>query len=486
METTKITKSTRKTNTKVIIAVLVFSAFIAVFNETILNVALSPLMVEMNVTAGKIQWIITAYMIVVAVLVPVTAFLIQSFGTKQLYLAAMTLLLLGTICAACSGSFLMLLISRMLQASGTGMMIPIMMNTVLLVTPPENRGSAMGICGCAISLGPALGPTVAGIVLQFFTWHALFIILIPIIILAMILGSIYLVNVSIITKPKIDFISIILSSVGFGGTIYGISSVSGNGNIKIVGLVFIIGIISLVLFGKRQLSLKQPMLDIRTFKYPIFSIGAALVMISMMTMFTMNVMLPMFLQGALKTTTFVAAMVLLPAALASGIVTPVGGKIYDKFGVKILVPVGFTIILVALFILSRSNNDTSLIKIIVLYVFVCIGFGIIMSPCQTSALNQLPKEYYPHGVAILNTLQQISAAIGSSLFIGIMSASQVKALNNSVPEQIAVATGFRSATLVAVMFVLVGLCLSIALGFGNKKLSLPSDLGLVNEEVSNT
>lgn len=486
MEAKKTAKITTGINTRAIVAILVFSAFIAVFNETILNVALNTLMDEMNVTAGTIQWIITAYMIVVSVMVPVTAFLIQSFETKQLYLGAMTLLLLGTICAACSGSFGMLLISRMLQASGTGMMIPIMMNTVLIVTPPEKHGSAMGICGCAISLGPALGPTVAGIVLQFFSWHALFIILIPLIIVAMILGYTYLVNVSIITKPKIDIISIILSSLGVGGIIYGISSFSGDGNMKIVGVIFIIGIISLILFGKRQLFLKEPMLDIRTFKYPIFSIGVVLVMISMMTMFTMNVMLPMFLQGALKTTTFVAAMALLPAALASGLVTPIGGKIYDKVGVKVLIPVGFAIILVALFILSRSNSDTSLAKIIGLYVIVCIGVGITMSPSQTNALNQLPKEAYPHGVAILNTLQQISAAIGSSLFIGIMSASQLKALNNSVPEQIAVATGFRSATLVAVIFVLGGLCLSFALGLGNKKLSLPSDLGLVNEEISNT
>ena len=208
-------------------------------------------------------------------------------------------------------------------------------------------------------------------------------------------------------------------------------------------------------------------------------------MIAMMTMFTMNVMLPMFLQGALKTTTFVAAMVLLPAALANGLVTPISGKIYDKVGVKVLIPIGFTISLVALFILSRSNSDTSLIKIVISYIVVCIGVGITMSPCQTSALNQLPKEYYPHGVAILNTLQQISAAIGSSLFIGIMSASQLKALNNSAPEQIAVATGFRSGAIVAVIFVLVGLCLSFNLGFGNKKLDLSSELELGSEEVNN-
>ncbi len=477
MEAIKITKI----NSKAIIAVLVFSAFMAVFNETILNVALNTLMKEMNVTAGTIQWIITGYMIVVSVMVPITAFLIQSFETKRLYLGAMALLLFGTISAACSGSFAMLLISRMLQASGTGMMIPLMMTTVLLITPPEKHGSAMGICGCAISLGPALGPIVSGFILQFFSWHALFIILIPLIVLAMILGYIYLVNVSTLTKPKMDFISIILSTIGIGGVIYGISSFSGDGNMKTIGIIFIIGIVSLILFCKRQLSLKEPMLEMRTFKYPLFSIGVVLVMISMMIMFTMNVMLPMFLQGALKTTTFVAGMVLLPAALASGIVTPIGGKIYDKVGVKVLIPVAFTLMLVALSFLSRSNTNTSIAKIILLFILVCIGVGLAMSPCQTSSLNQLPKEDYPHGVAILNTLQQISAAIGSSLFIGIMSASQLKALNNSAPEQIAVATGFRSATLVAVLFVLAGLCLSFALRLGNKKLHSQSDLILENE-----
>ena len=481
MEATKKGKSTAKINSKAIIGVLVFSAFMAVFNETILNVALNTLMEEMNVTAATIQWIITAYMIVVSVMVPVTAFLIQSFETKQLYLGAMALLLIGTICAAFSGSFVMLLISRMLQASGTGMMIPILMNTVLLITPPEKHGSAMGICGCAISLGPALGPTVSGIVLQFFSWHVLFIGLIPLIALAMVLGYIYLINVSTLTKPKIDIISIILSTIGIGGVIYGISSFSEGGNMRIVGIIFIIGILALIIFGKRQLSLKEPMLEIRIFKYPFFSIGVVLVMIAMMTMFTMNVMLPMFLQGALKTTTFVAAMALLPAALASGLVTPIGGKIYDKVGVKVLIPVGFTIILVALFILSRSNSDTSLIKIVISYIVVCIGVGITMSPCQTSSLKQLPKEDYPHGVAIVNTLQQISAALGSSLFIGIMSAAQVKAINNSATEQIAVANGFQAGASVAVMFVIVGLCLSFTLRLDKKKKCSAPNLKLVND-----
>lgn len=468
MEAIQTAKSTTKINTKAIIGILVFSAFIATFNETILNVALSPLMKEMSITAGTIQWLITGYMIVTSVMVPVTAFLIQSFETKQLYLGAMALLLIGTISAACSGSFGMLLFSRMLQASGTGMMIPLMMNVVLIVAPKESRGSSMAACVCAISLGPAFGPTISGIVLQFFSWHILFVMLIPFIVVAMILGCIYLVNVSSLTKPKIDIISIILSTIGIGGVIYGISSFSGEGNMMLTSLIFIVGLLALLIFGKRQLSLKEPMLEIRTFKYPIFSVGVVLVMISMMTMFTMNVMLPMFLQGALKTTTFVAALVLLPASLANGFVTPIGGKIYDKVGVKVLIPVGFAIILIALFILGQSTSDTSIIQVAISYIVVCIGVGITMSPSQTNSLTQLPAESYPHGVAIINTFQQISAAIGSSLFVGIMSASQLRAIGNSVSEQMAVAYGFKVATLVAVGFVFVGLCVSFALRLGRK------------------
>lgn len=469
MEAIQTAKFETKISSKAIIGILVFSAFIATFNETILNVALSPLMKEMNITAGTIQWLITGYMIVTSVMVPVTAFLIQSFETKQLYLGAMILLLLGTICAAGSGSFGILLISRMLQASGTGMMIPLMMNVVLIVAPKKKRGTAMAACGSAISLGPAFGPTVSGIILQFFSWHALFIMLIPFIVVAIVLGYIYLINVSSLTKPKIDIISIILSTIGIGGIIYGISSFSGDENMMITSIIFIIGLLSLMIFGKRQLSLKEPMLEIRTFKYSIFSIGVVLVMISMMVIFTMNVMLPMFLQGALKTSTFMAAMVLLPASLASGFVTPFGGKIYDKFGANMLLPTGFAVILLPLFILSQYTSDTSLIQVMIIYIVIGLGVGITMSPSQTNSLTQLPPEAYPHGVAIVNTFQQISAAIGSSLFVGIMSASQLKALNNSVPEQVAVTTGFRAATLVAVGFVFVGFCLSFALRLGKRQ-----------------
>ena len=460
--------STKKINATAIIAVLVFSAFIATFNETILNVALSGIMKEMNVTAGTVQWLITAYMIVTSVMVPVTAFLIQTFKTKKLFLIALGLLLLGTVFSACSKTFGMLVISRMIQASGTGMMIPIMMNTVLLVAPKEKIGISMAVCVCAVSLGPAFGPTVSGIILQYFSWHALFILLIPIIVVAMILGKFILVDVSELIKPKIDYLSIILSTIGLGMIIYGINSITG-GNIKVTLFGFIIGIICMIIFVKRQIKLDEPMLNLSPFKYPKFVVGVLLVMVAMMIMFTMNVMLPMYLEGSLGTTSFMAALALLPAVLCNGIATPIGGKIYDKFGVRLLVPVGLAIITIFVLILAKSNSGTSLIRVIVIYMCICIGVGLTMSPSQTHSLNQLPKEYYPHGVAIVNTLQQVSAAIGSSLFIGIMSSVQLKSIAlGNVSNEVAVANGFSSAAIVALGIALIGLILSFAFGYEKK------------------
>lgn len=288
----------------------------------------------------------------------------------------------------------------------------------------------------------------------------------------MVAGKLVLADVAEITKPKIDYLSIILSTIGLGSIIYGISSISGS-DVKITILSFAIGIICMIIFVKRQIILNEPMLNLSPFKYPKFVMGVLLVMVSMMIMFTMNVMLPMFMEGSLGTTSFIAALALLPAIICNGIATAIGGKIYDKCGVKLLVPAGVGIIAIFVFVLANCSSETSLIKIIIAYICVCVGVGFTMSPCQTHSLNQLPKEYYPHGVAIVNTLQQVSAAIGSSLFMGIMSAVQLKTLAaQHVSNEVAVATGFSSATMVAFGIAIVGLILSFV--FGKDKKSLKS------------
>ncbi|OPJ64803.1 MDR family MFS transporter [Clostridium oryzae] len=463
-------------NTKAMMAVLLFAGFLSLFNETILNVALPRLMSEMQVTAATVQWLATGYMLIVGILVPVTAFLIHTFTTKQLFLSAMILFLLGSILAVLSRSFQFLLASRMIQATGTGMLVPIMMNTVLSINPPEKRGSAMGLCVCAILFGPALGPIVSGILLQFFNWQSLFLILIPLSIICIITGTLFLENVSLITKPQIDYLSILLSTIGFGGIIYGISIVGDLGrNVINIVLFFVIGIVALVIFSKRQLSLKQPILEIRAFKHPLFSIGVILIILMQMIQFSMNIILPMLLQEGLKTSSLVSALALFQAALLNGLMTPITGKIYDKIGGKVLIPSGLLLMCIFIALLSHIGVSTSIVTITILYCFVCLGIAMSMSTTQTNALNQLSMKNQADGVAITNTSMQIGAAIGSPLFMGLMSAGQNSylknagdALNTRIQTQ-AIYNGFSHALFAATIIIALGFMLSLCLSYDIKR-----------------
>ena len=455
-------------NTKAIMIVLLIGSFISLFNETILNVAFPTLMVEMHITATTAQWLTTGYVLIVGILVPVTAFLIHTFTTKQLFLSAMTLFLIGTIMALFSTSFSALLISRLIQASGTGMLIPILMNTALVVNPPQKRGSAMALCISVITLGPALGPTVSGLLLQYFNWHSLFILLIPIIITCMICGYIFLENTSVITKPKIDYLSILLSTVGFAGAIYAISSI-GTVSTSTVIIVFLIGFISLILFGRRQLSLKQPILELRLFKNSVFTIGVLLIVIMQMLQFSMGIIIPMLLQNGLKTSSFISGFALLPAILVMAILTPFVGKLYDKIGGKLLISVGFIIICISTFILSSISPLTSISTITIIYCFICVGIAMSMSPIQTSALNELEHKNQADGVAILNTAMQLAGAFGTALYLGIMTSYQnsylknVVSPNDSQNQVSAIYEGFNHSLIIAAIIIAIGFILTLLL-----------------------
>lgn len=460
-----------KYNVKAIMFTLLLGSFISLVNETILNVAFPKLMVQMNVTATTVQWLTTGYVLVVGILVPVTAFLINTFTTKKLYLAAMTLFLIGTVSAIFSKSFTALLISRLIQASGTGMLIPIMTNAALAITPREKHGSVMGLCVAVISLGPALGPVISGILLQFSNWHSLFIMILPFLLVCMICGYIFLKNTSVITKPTIDYLSIVLSCIGFAGIIYSVSEASTS-KISNTVLIFAIGIIALVLFVKRQLKLKQPMLEIRAFKNHIFTTSIILIVLIQMLQFSVNIMLPMLVQDGLKTSSLESAFTLFPAIILSAILTPFIGKIYDIIGGSILIPSGFFVMALFGFVISRVTASTSVLTITLLYCIIMVGQAMAMSTSQTTALSQLPNKNRPDGVAIVNTSMQIAGALGSSLYVGIMTAYENKYLNaNSllVNNKVnAIYSGFGHSLTTASILISVGFVLSLTLKINSK------------------
>lgn len=445
---------------------LLIGGFISLLNETIFNVAFPQLMSSLSVSMNTIQWLATAYMLIIGISVPVAAFLLKTFSTRKLYLFAMVLFTIGTVCCCFATSFPVLLISRMLQGAGTGMLLPIMMDTIMEIFPPAKRGTAMGICMMVVVAAPGIGSMLSGLILQYLHWHWLFIIILPFSIISLILGAMFLKSYSVLTKPKIDILSILLSTIGFGGLIFGICSIENLGFLNLTVFVSLIfGIIGLFLFSKRQLVLKQPMLEFRTFRYPIFTLGTLILFINFMIPFAVNIILPTYLQSVLGYTSLFAGLMFLPGCIVNIFITPIAGRFFDKIGARPLLFAGFAVLTISMFFLSRVSGATTLIMAIILQSCMTLGIGLIITPAQTSSLNQLPKEYRAHGIAILNTTQQIAGAFGSSLFIGLMGAVQIKQLEriknpDILQQHAAIISGVDMAFTAALILVVIGLILS--------------------------
>jgi len=436
-------------------------------NETLLNVAFPQLMNDLKVSTSTLQWLSTGYMLVVAVLIPASALLVQWFTTRQVFLGAMIVFTVGTLISGISPGFSILMIGRLLQAAGTGLMMPVLMNTILLLYPPEKRGAAMGSIGLVMMFAPAIGPTLSGIILDSLEWRWLFYIVLPFAVFSIIIASIYLKNVSEPTKPKVDMLSIILSTIGFGGLVYGFS-ISGEGwNSPQVYGTILTGLVALLLFVLRQLRLKLPLLDLRAFNYPMFTLTTILLCIMMMTMFSTMSLLPFLFQGALGLTVYASGLIMLPGSLLNGLLSPITGKIFDRFGPRALIIPGTVFLAIVMWFFTQVTADTSKTTFILLHVSMMVSISMIMMPAQTNGLNQLPRRYYPHGTAILNTLSQVAGAIGVAFFISIMTSGQRSYLEQSTdataPAQIteAMVSGVHNAFLVGFGFALLAVVVSI-------------------------
>ncbi|WP_371263629.1 DHA2 family efflux MFS transporter permease subunit [Paenibacillus sp. UNC496MF] len=457
-----------------IVAALIIGAFVAILNETLLNIAFPDLMIEFNISPATIQWLSTAYMLVIGILVPVTALLQQWFTTRQMFLSAMILFLAGTIICGVSPVFEMLLVGRVVQALGTGLMLPVMMNTILVIFPPEKRGGAMGMIGLVIMFGPAIGPTLAGLIIDQLDWRWLFYLVIPLAAFSVAFAAAYLRNVSDITKPKVDVLSILLSTVGFGGIVYGFSKAGeGSWTDPVVVWMIAVGAVGVVLFVIRQLLVREPIMDLRAFKFPMFSLVTVMMLVLMMTLFSTMILLPLFLQTALLMTAFKAGLTLMPGGIINGVMAPVSGKLFDKFGPRVLVVPGLILVLLAVWLFTDISVDTTAGYVVTLHIILLVGISLVMMPAQTTGLNQLPRQLYPHGTAILNTLQQVAGAIGTALFISIMSSGTKDFMTkspNATPAEGLVA-GLQDAFLIGFFIGLVAL----VLGFFIKRVTAPKE-----------
>lgn len=421
-----------------IMVALIIGAFFAILNETLLNIALTTLMAEFDITLSTVQWVATGFMLVMAIVIPVSPLLMGWFTTRQLFIGTMVTFFIGTVIAAMAPSFGVLLLGRMIQAIGTGLIMPIMFNVFLLIYPPHKRGKIMGIVGLVIMFAPAIGPTLSGIIVEYFGWRFLFIFVMPFTIFSILFALKYLVNVTEMTKPKIDWISIVYSTIGLGSTIYGFSHAGESADGFMTPSVFIpiiIGVISILLFVFRQLKLDEPLMDLRVFKFPMFSHAVVLFVIIIMVMFASELILPVFMQGPMGLTAAAAGLLLLPGSLLNGIMSPFMGALFDKVGPKVMMIPATIILAVTMFMFSNLTAETPEWFIILGFMLIMLSVSATMMPAETNGLNQLPKHLYAHGTAVVSTLQPLAGAIGVSVFLGLLNSRQQSYLEGAAnPE----------------------------------------------------
>lgn len=451
-----------------IIVSLVMAGFIGLFNETALNMALNNIIINFGINETTVQWLTTGYLLTLGILVPVSGLILQWFTTRQLFIASLIFSIIGTGIGAIAPTFSLLMVARIVQAIGTALLLPLMFNTILMIIPPNKRGKIMGIIGLVIMFAPAVGPTLSGLILRSLTWHWIFWFSLPPLVFALVYGIYFMQNVSTPTKPKIDVMSILLSTVGFGGIVFGFSSTGEGGGwgSPIVMISLVMGVIGLVLFTIRQLKMKQPVLNLRAFQYPMFTLGLVLVVISMMVILSSMILLPLYLQTSLALSTFAAGLLLLPGGVLNGLLSPLMGNLFDQFGPKWLVILGSLIVTGAMAGFSTITMETSSVFIIGLHIMTMVGVSMIMMPAQTNGLNQLPRELYPHGTAIMNTLQQVAGAIGTAVAISILSSGAERFMNtvedktNPLNQVLAFTEGVQSSFLFAIIVSVIGLVIS--------------------------
>ncbi|MDD2556293.1 MAG: DHA2 family efflux MFS transporter permease subunit [Syntrophaceticus sp.] len=412
-----------------LIIVLISGAFATILNQTLLATALPHIMSDLNLDSNVVQWVQSIFMLVNGIMIPITAFLIERFTTRRLFLTALGLFALGTSICAVSPNFVLLLAGRVFQASGAGIIMPLMQTILFLIFPVERRGTAMGMFGLVIGFAPAIGPTLSGWLVEQFPWRSLFYVILPIVIIDIIVAYFILRNVTELRNTKVDALSIILSTLGFGGLLYGCSVAGSSGwSSEQVIISLIIGAISLVWFIYRQSKLEQPILRFNVFRYKVFTLTTVLGMVVFVAMIGGAVILPLFMQNMLGFTALKSGLMLLPGAVVMGVMNPITGMLFDRYGAKWLAIIGLSIVTVTTFMFTDLTAQTTFTYLAVINALRMFGVSMVMMPVTTAGLNQLPTHLIPHGTAMNNTMRQVAGAVGTALLVTVMT-------SNALPEQ---------------------------------------------------
>jgi DHA2 family lincomycin resistance protein-like MFS transporter len=445
---------------KLVINLLLISAFVVILNETIMGVAIPPLMESLGVSASSAQWLTTAFLLTMATVIPVTGFMLQRINTRPIFILAMSLFTLGTLAAVVAPGLEVLVIARVIQACGTAIMMPLLMTTVMTLVPMELRGRTMGNISIVISVAPAIGPTISGLVLNYLHWRWLFIVMLPISLGALALGARRIENVTTPRYAPLDVVSVILSGLAFGGLVYGVSTL---GEVRQEGglptwVPLAVGAMAMAAFVFRQLALQKhngALLDLRTFSSRNFTVSLILMALLMGALFGVIIVLPIYLQNVLSLSTLETGLLLLPGGLLMGLLGPRIGRIYDRVGPRPLIIPGILIASVVLWAMTLLGTQTPVPYILIGHVVMSVGFALLFTPLFTTSMSSVRPELYSHGSATLASIQQVAGAAGVALLIALMSSRSARLMAQGVAPLEALTDGIRAAFLTAALLSLV-------------------------------
>lgn len=414
-----------------VIAVLLVAAFVVILNETALNVALTSVMNDLHVDERAVQWLTTSFMLTMAVVIPVTGWLLERIPTRNAFVLALSLFTAGTLACAVAPVFGLVIAGRVVQASGTAIMLPLLMTTVMNLVSPAHRGAIMGNISMVISVAPAIGPTMAGFVLQFFSWRGVFALMVPIGLTMLIIGARRIVNVNEIVRVPLDIWSIPLTVLGFGGLVYGLSLI-GDATVPVaeLAIAFGVGTVALVGFVVRQLLLARhdrALLDLRAFQHSAFTISIIVMALAMMALFGTVIMLPLILQQALHLPPLSVGLILLPGGLLMGVLGPVSGRLFDRIGPRPMMLPASVVVAGVFWMLSTIQPSTPWWFVLACHMVMSASFAFMFTPLFTIALGSLPKDLYSHGSAIVGTVQQVAGAFGTAVFVTVLASQSAAA-----------------------------------------------------------
>lgn len=463
----------------IIVAVMLISAFIAILNQTLLNTALPAIMHGLNIDENTSQWLVTGFMLVNGIMIPLTAYFMDRVPSRKLYIIAMGMFLIGSITAALAPNFMTLMIARVIQAMGAGIIMPLSQFTMFSLFPKDRRGFAMGLSGLVIQFAPAIGPTLSGLLVDHFSWRAPLYVVVVVAIIGYVFGMKYMRNFSDTRHVVLDKFSVVLSTFGFGLMLYSFSMAGSQGfHHPIVFVSLIISFIIVGIFIVRQLKIDNPILNLHAFETRTFTLTSIASMIAFTSMVGPALLIPLYVQNSLGLSAMLSGLVVLPGAVINGIMSVITGRLYDKLGARVLVIPGFAILLISTFMMTRLTGHTAYLYVITMYTIRLFSISLIMMPLNTAGINSLSNEMVSHGTAIMNTLRTIAGSMGTALMVTLMSIGAAHyiaptGMSSAIIKSEAMAAGVNLAFYVTTALAFIGFILSFFIYDRGKKRRTP-------------